>query len=233
MKRIGLLALALVLALGALGVGYAAWTDQVTIEGTVKTGTLSLDVVGYSGTHVYKTADDGVHVERWQNEDGSHPEGDFGELIGWAGARPGDPTADEKDVVVTFHNIFPCVEFEANVKLHCFGTVPIEVKAELMPLDEATEALMTEILAGEGGKVEVRAYLWNSIKDPDGSEAIMVDPTNFIQMHNCDVLKLVLMIYLPQVDALQGRTGSFYVDINAIQFNKVGEYDDYFPGPLA
>jgi hypothetical protein len=38
MRKIGLLALALVLALGALGVGYAHWTDTVFIEGQVCTG---------------------------------------------------------------------------------------------------------------------------------------------------------------------------------------------------
>jgi hypothetical protein len=38
MRKIGLLCLALVLALGALGVGYAMWTDTITIHGTVQTG---------------------------------------------------------------------------------------------------------------------------------------------------------------------------------------------------
>jgi predicted ribosomally synthesized peptide with SipW-like signal peptide len=42
MKRIGLLCLALVLALGALGVGYAAWTDVITINGSVSTGSVCL-----------------------------------------------------------------------------------------------------------------------------------------------------------------------------------------------
>lgn len=42
MKKIGLICLALVLALGALGVGYAAWTDTVTISGPVTTGRVCL-----------------------------------------------------------------------------------------------------------------------------------------------------------------------------------------------
>jgi len=44
MKKIGLLLLALVIALGALGVGYAKWTDTVTINGTVNTGTLKIGI---------------------------------------------------------------------------------------------------------------------------------------------------------------------------------------------
>jgi len=42
MKKFGILCLALVIALGALGVGYASWTDTVYINGTVSTGNLDL-----------------------------------------------------------------------------------------------------------------------------------------------------------------------------------------------
>ncbi|MBA7607285.1 hypothetical protein ES703_14444 [subsurface metagenome] len=45
MKKIALLCLALILALGGLGVGYAAWTDTVTIDGTVATGEVCIEFV--------------------------------------------------------------------------------------------------------------------------------------------------------------------------------------------
>lgn len=45
MKKIGLLVLALVLALGTIGVGYAKWTDTVTINGTVNTGNVKIGIV--------------------------------------------------------------------------------------------------------------------------------------------------------------------------------------------
>jgi hypothetical protein len=41
MKKIGLLLLALVVALGSLGVGYALWTQSLTVYGTANTGYLS------------------------------------------------------------------------------------------------------------------------------------------------------------------------------------------------
>jgi hypothetical protein len=44
MKKFGLLCLALVLALGAVGVGYAMWTDTIWIDGTVQTGSVSLGI---------------------------------------------------------------------------------------------------------------------------------------------------------------------------------------------
>jgi hypothetical protein len=42
-KKIGLLCLALVFALGALGVGYAMWSDTLYIDGTVYTGDVDVE----------------------------------------------------------------------------------------------------------------------------------------------------------------------------------------------
>lgn len=41
MGKMGLLTLALVVTLGMMGVAYAKWSDTVTINGTVNTGTIS------------------------------------------------------------------------------------------------------------------------------------------------------------------------------------------------
>ena len=219
--------MALVLALGALGVGYAAWTDQVTIAGTVTTGTLSLDVIGYSGTQVFKMDDGRSHVVDWENETGIPPEWPTGaiQLVGHSGARPG--IDDERDVVVWFENLFPCVEFKANVVLHCTGSVPIHVKAGLKALDEESEKLAMEILAGPEGVLKGEGYL----SQDDGTTWTLVDLNTFTQMHHCERLKIVGVIKLPQADELMGRKGSFEVDINAIQYNKEADYDTYFPGP--
>ena len=66
MKKIGLLALAIVLALGALGIGYAAWTDTITINGTVNTGTVDINAIYFSGTDIYKnTANDTMVTVFW------------------------------------------------------------------------------------------------------------------------------------------------------------------------
>jgi len=57
MKKLGLLVLVLVLALASLGIGYAAWSSSVTINGTVETGTVLVGVVdaGSEGTVTYGT----------------------------------------------------------------------------------------------------------------------------------------------------------------------------------
>ena len=46
MKKIGLFSLALVMALGSLGIGYAHWSDQLYINGTVYTGEVLIGFVG-------------------------------------------------------------------------------------------------------------------------------------------------------------------------------------------
>jgi predicted ribosomally synthesized peptide with SipW-like signal peptide len=43
MKKIGLIALIVVLALGIIGVGYAAWSQTLTATGTVNSGTFKAD----------------------------------------------------------------------------------------------------------------------------------------------------------------------------------------------
>ena len=44
--KIGLLFLALVIALGGLGVGFAAWTDTITLQGTVNTAAVNWEITG-------------------------------------------------------------------------------------------------------------------------------------------------------------------------------------------
>ncbi len=43
MKKIGLLVLVLVIALGSLGVAYARWSDTVTINGPITTGKVCIE----------------------------------------------------------------------------------------------------------------------------------------------------------------------------------------------
>lgn len=69
MKKIGLLSLALVLALGSLGIGFAHWGDQLYVEGTVETGEVLIGFVDQL------TDDNGVveDVLKDPDDDGSDP----------------------------------------------------------------------------------------------------------------------------------------------------------------
>ena len=52
--KIGAMFLISILALAGIGMGYAAWTDTITITGSVNTGSVEWAFTGYSGTWVWK-----------------------------------------------------------------------------------------------------------------------------------------------------------------------------------
>jgi hypothetical protein len=61
MNKICLLILAIVVALGGLGAGYAMWRDEIQINGTVTTGSVDMNVSpnSYTGTYVFMVTTDG------------------------------------------------------------------------------------------------------------------------------------------------------------------------------
>jgi hypothetical protein len=98
MKKIALLALALVLALGSLGFAYAMWYEDLFIEGTVYTGNLdadwSLDGYGDDETKDYS------YVEAY--------------IIG-------------DTLYVYVDNAYPCINYYVNFDVYNAGTIPFHV----------------------------------------------------------------------------------------------------------
>jgi hypothetical protein len=216
MKKIGLLSLALVLALGALGVGYAHWTDTICIEGTVNTGSVDINVEYYSGTDIYKDLrTDGIVTVYWVKDcagnivwsSGTPPE--EGLLVAWAAAEPGP--ADDT-VVITYNNTFPCETLVADIIVHYTGSVPAMVTADIDTEDEWLEDLWNAGYAGAyGALVDM---------DPEkGFEFIEPITELPIQMHYCDYAKVWLWLHLPQEDAYMNQTASFTANITACQWN--------------
>ena len=65
MKKIGLLCMALVLALGALGVSYAMWYDDLYISGNVTTGFVDVDFNSQYDNDAGATQADPKEIGRW------------------------------------------------------------------------------------------------------------------------------------------------------------------------
>jgi hypothetical protein len=138
MKKIGLLCLALVLALGTLGIGYAAWIDTITIHGQVTTGELCWKFVSCS------LLDDVVYGGKPTNYGGDYPTavpdrtcnpgfvedeelGFFWPLnknVGW-GAQ--NITDGGKTLKVTLNNVYPCYFNAMSFYVKNCGTVPLKV----------------------------------------------------------------------------------------------------------
>jgi len=194
MKKIGLICLALVLTLGALGVTYSAWTDTVTINATVQTGSVDLDVQDMSGTDVYKLEDGSLYRIHWYNVRPEPPAGSI--LIAHAIA---EETADD-EVTVTFDNLFPCIDFVADFEYHCAGSVPVNVK-------------YTQVIKGIPESWVTITRGWPSI----GDSVPIVDG---YQLHYCDMDAIYILIHVPQEDAAMNVSGTITMTLEAIQFNE-------------
>lgn len=227
MKKIGLLLMAIVLSVGALGVGYAAWTDQIFINGTVHTGEVNIDAEYFSGTEIYKDVDnETAYVRHWvRNEAGilhyesaPVPVGNF-VLVASASAMP----AGEDQVNITYCGAFPSNELVADVTIHNSGTVPVIVDADIQTDDPMLAWLW------DNGYAYASAA-WVEMDSPHAFPTI----NGPVQMEPCDYVKIWLFLDLPQADELEGtgftqqdfmdQDWNFTATIYAIQWN------EYEPG---
>ena len=239
LKRTGLLALALVLALGALGVGYAAWTDEVYLEGAVETGTLDINIMGCSSTFVYTNTDDDVLIYYVTGSDKPVDVPDGYTLVAKAVTTYDNGGNDEDTATITFEGLFPEVDFQADLQLQYLGSVPARVSAaEIFPSNNDPD------------KDNLLAALWqlgtNTKDEPDpndrygawvdgvlqpfsGGTQEISDPLG-IQLHQEDTVHITLHVRLPQeppegfeYDLTNLDNLLFTGKITVIQWN---EYDD-------
>ena len=217
MKKIGLLSLALVLALGTLGIGYAMWQDTVTIEGTVNTGSVDLDIEELSATWVYKVPG-GEIVVNHAYIPGIHATNDPAPPVG--GILVASATADivsltdyaANIVTMTFDNIFPTEVFiVADVLLHYTGSIPVHVT-------------LSETFGGDDLSPYLVQDWW--LSTDDGVNWVPLE-TEMLQLHYCDLLRLE--VYLDPValqlagKAAQGLSGTFTKTITVYQWNEEPE----------
>jgi len=159
LQKVGALVLALVLALGSLGVGYATWTQNLTITETVETGLLCW---GCEGGSLEATKDTSVPPEP---EDPGQDEAnwDWNSNVGFWG----EPWKTDKNVGyvelellndkgcdhmgknlyetanVTFHNVYPCYFNDIHVWVANGGNIPLKIEAIRLTYDSTTIDLVT------------------------------------------------------------------------------------------
>lgn len=103
MKKVGFIVMILVLALGALGVGYAYWSDVLTINGNVATGSFNNNLVAVSAS----------------DSDGSG--------VGSVGTCTAVANGD-KAVTVTIGNGYPTFVGTVNLRIDNTGSIPSRIK---------------------------------------------------------------------------------------------------------
>jgi len=203
-KKIGLLSLALVLALGALGVGYAMWQDTVTIEGTVNTGSVEISIEDLSETYVYKVLD--THGIMMSDVEIVDPN-----LLLVASATAEDVPVDggAKTVEMTFDNIFPTeVPIMADVMLHYTGSIPVHVD-------------VSETFGGDDLSPYLVQEWWVSVDERQNWVETNLEE---IQLHYCNLVALVVYLDPEALQAAgkdaQGLSGTFTKTITVYQWNE-------------
>lgn len=109
MKKIALVSLALVLALGMLGVGYAHWEKSLYIEGTVNTGEVNMEIISAASD------DPPGNIDPGKDKD-----------VGCTRVQI-DPS-DNQRVIVTVENGYPCYEVYIHFTAHNNGTIPVRLQ---------------------------------------------------------------------------------------------------------
>jgi len=154
MRKIGILCLVVVLALGAMGVGYATWSQTLTITETVNTGEFCIeygmqtptvgDDVEPPGGVVFPTNDPDENATR-----------DFtrvyfptpGKNVAWGTAVYTDYDASgecPQGLMVTLHDVYPWYYNHVDFWTHNCGTIPANLN-KILVLDAPGGNLLQEI----------------------------------------------------------------------------------------
>lgn len=209
MKKIGLICLALVLALGTLGIGYAAWTDTVTVDGPVTTGEVCygfLDWFVISDPVVPATADStcdpGFLNRRFVPENKN---------VGSANAT----RIDQHTVQVILYDTYPCYFVTVSVHTENCGTIPI--KLDECVLTYYIDSTAYPIALPDGQVV----YIWGYDQYGGISKVIELKWVNGTdaQMEPGDELEDSLHIHVLQ-PAKQDSQYIFTVARTAVQWNE-------------
>ncbi len=125
MKKTRLMALALGAAITVAGVGYAAWTDKLTVTSTVATGELNVQFVGPQNPN-------GDNYYRSPRMYYAHRDAQVG-TWNWASATPNDLltsniTYGAKEMTFEFRNMYPGTRGCGLYTFENNGTIPAVIK---------------------------------------------------------------------------------------------------------
>ncbi len=117
-KKILAISLVLAIALSALGVGYALWSDTLTISGTVNTGSVGVE---WSPAQCSDN----------ETKDVSSVTAD---IVG-------------KELIITVNNAYPCVTYTVLADIHCTGSVPVHLQGIVLEgVPGCAEVTVTDVV---------------------------------------------------------------------------------------
>jgi len=223
LSKIGVIFLVSIMALTAAGAGYSAWFDTITVHGTVSTGSVEWKFVDYSGTYVWKVydaPDTGYGLETVVTDDPTYsvdPANGF--RVAYAEAVEG---STDHEAIVTYYNLFPCIDFAADVVILYTGTIPGKInQVGFYDLDTYPENFWPD----DADEVAIDQHTTLTIDIYDASGAIIeenIDPELLYgyQLHLGYTIHIVMKIHLPQDNTLMNLNGEFGVWAEVVQWNE-------------
>lgn len=212
-NKIGVMFLVSVLALSGIGISYAAFTDTITVHGTVQCASVQFNIQDFSGTWVYKVYGGTSPPTHEIYVDYNHlTQAELatmfpGSTIVLVSSATGAAGPSPYDATFTFDKLFPCIQFKADVKT-TIGTIPVKIQAiTLTPLNGAE--WIRPLISNNEIRVELKMLRdgqWSTV----GVGA---------QVHPTDIIEIIVWVHIPQNNAYQGLTGSLQVTVSVQQWN--------------
>jgi predicted ribosomally synthesized peptide with SipW-like signal peptide len=197
MKKLGFIALAVVLALGVLGVGFALWSQQLTITGTVETGTLLVGIrdTGTNDPPPDLTTPPGVVKPIDPPNDGTIDEG-YDKNVGAIESINGkykftkDNVDYYHDITYKITNAYPCYTGTGSFAVANGGTIPVKVKT----------------IKVTGGNIDEITFKFAGVVEGQ-------------QIEPCTVVRGTVSFHVEQV-ALENTTYTITVEMDFWQWNE-------------
>jgi hypothetical protein len=193
MKKTGLLLLVLVLAMGALGVGYAHWSGELDIDGTVYTGSFGAELTQDNGIFGYAIDDELIGAESctwqpppfyfWADQGKTQDNGHAICVLTDEKKLGYDYSGSYNDtMVITVTDAYPCYNVWVPVDVHCTGTVPIKVWYVITNTNP-TDVITIEMIEDP------------SLTSPDVSLVPADSEADAIKLHQCETARALIHIH--------------------------------------
>lgn len=140
MKKTRFIALVLVVAMMLIGAGYAAWTDQLFVTTTVRTGNFDMAITDASIRTGDRDAANYAHNPPWSQYDWTHA---------------GDVSFTENSAVVEFKDLYPGGVVHMDMVTKNNGTIPAKLKSVKVEFLAGNEDLFKKLLASASWKADI------------------------------------------------------------------------------
>ncbi len=223
--KLGIIFVVAIMTLAGFGAAYAHWTDEISINATVNTGSVKWHFTGESGTWAYKYLPDDTLVVC----DSAKHANDNDYLL--VGSAYGDWGSDDHNAVMTFENIFPLGPndcWHADLVIEYTGTVPGKVNS-ITKNDAGTNWWdENSDVPGTGTGPGTVDYMTTDIiyvRDETGQEIcgspFDMDTILGVQLHQGYTVKFVLEICVPNDNSYQNLGPvTFDVDVDIVNWNE-------------